>query len=492
LVSGRSGAVETKVTKAGEVTELTPEFPDHSHPHLQTDLQVFKPSRYNFIFELEDWEGSLLLYNSLTQAISRFPGHPLKGLLREVLEGSESPSRLPANFLGGLAEQGFLIPPEHDELSLLREKMRHRRLSISSYELIIAPTRDCNFRCSYCFEQHRPGKMDRQTVDSLKTFVANEVLPRASRLQVFWFGGEPLLAKDLVLEMQTFFHQSCRGRGVDYQSVFVTNGYLLQADIAAQLAATGTYLVWVTLDGTPEVHDQRRRLSGGQPTFARIYDNLRAAIDIFPEIYLRVGLDRDNQEALFPLVDLLDRDGLLSRVTLGPGVIYTHDQEFSYAPHCVTRWEYSRLLIELGEILVAKGVPLHPVFELKGFSLCGPLTSSMARIAVDPAGLVYKCIKDLGVAAQSVGRLHAGKVVYNERLQPWEDFDPTEAWECQECRYLPLCSNRCYYDCQAAGPGDQPWKCASIQDHLESFVKLAYRQQAASQAKRAISEEDFS
>lgn len=111
---------------------------------------------------------------------------------------------------------------------------------------------------------------------------------------------------------------------------------------------------------------------------------------------------------------------------------------------------------------------------------------------MDPAGLVYKCVKDLGVAAQSVGRLHAGKVVYNERLQPWVDFDPTEAWECQECRYLPLCSNRCHYDYLATGTGDQPGKCASIQDHLESFVKLAYRQQAATRAKRALPEEDFS
>jgi uncharacterized protein len=436
---------------------------------------LWKPSRYSFAFDLHDWEDSLLLFNSFTQAISRFPGHPLQGLLRKVLKGHESPKRLPPPLQQVLAQEGFLVPSDSDELQLLREKVHAKRFRGSSFGLIIAPTLECNFRCSYCFEHHRRARMDSQAVASLKDFVVHQVIPQTSRVHIFWFGGEPLLVPGLILDLQAFIQKRCQENGVKYQSVLVTNGYLLDRRVAAKLAGSGTHIAWITLDGPPEVHDRRRVLAGGSPTFARIYANLKDCVDIFRWINLRINLDRDNWGSFAALVDLLEKDGLLSRVVVSPVFIRARqDINQHYLPHCFGNRDFQKLLLAAGELLITKKLPFQAIFELIGLPECGAIGA--ARLVIGPRGLVYKCPEDLGKPARAVGVLQEGKLLYNEKIHRWLDFDPTAPEECQKCRYLPLClSKTCFYE--TITYPQRRWQClgAGIKENLEAFVKLDYQ-----------------
>src|SRR3979490_3029402 len=70
-------------------------------------------------------------------------------------------------------------------------------------ELIILPTERCNFRCTYCYEDFKLGKMSRKVVDAIKLLLAARVNDLHS-LQLSWFGGEPLLAKEIILEVNNF------------------------------------------------------------------------------------------------------------------------------------------------------------------------------------------------------------------------------------------------------------------------------------------------
>ena len=68
-------------------------------------------------------------------------------------------------------------------------------------ELTVCPTLACNFACPYCFQGHG------RTYESMSREVRDEVVSLAermldasgaSRLRVTWFGGEPLLAPDVI------------------------------------------------------------------------------------------------------------------------------------------------------------------------------------------------------------------------------------------------------------------------------------------------------
>lgn len=454
-------------------SELMSGFQNHSEAKADSEGAVWRPARYVFVYDLDDGDGSILLYNSLTQTLFRLPGHPLKQVVSAVLAGRELPSRLPENLRETLIKEGFLVPRAADELRDFREKIKSYRESPATFSLAIAPTLNCIFRCPYCYVRRRPTRMDRRVVESLKVFVAEEIIPKISDLTVFWYGGEPLLAKDLVLELQAFFQERCQEKGVAFRSGLLTNGYLLTSKLAAQMVKNGIELVSITLDGPPEIHDLRRILPGGRPTFAHIYENLKSVIDIFPAIDLRVNLDQDNWQNFPGLLDLLECDGLLSRVYVSPGSVRAHHgHNRAYARCCFNRWEGLRITIEAGKALVTRRAPYHSTFERRGLARCGALRQ--AWLGVDPEGLVYKCYEDLGEAGRAVGRLKEGKLYYFERYRRWQNFDPTAPAECQECRYLPVCvAKRCYNsDVNQENPA---WECSGIKDYLEPYVKLHYQ-----------------
>jgi uncharacterized protein len=70
----------------------------------------------------------------------------------------------------------------------------------SSMHHNLLPTEDCNFRCTYCYEDFAIGRMSRATIEAVKKLIESRV-PKLRALTIGWFGGEPLIAKDIVMEI---------------------------------------------------------------------------------------------------------------------------------------------------------------------------------------------------------------------------------------------------------------------------------------------------
>src|SRR5947209_19415198 len=63
--------------------------------------------------------------------------------------------------------------------------------------LILLPTEQCNFRCTYCYEDFSIGRMNPETIQGVKRLIDRR-LEGLGFLSVSWFGGEPLLACDII------------------------------------------------------------------------------------------------------------------------------------------------------------------------------------------------------------------------------------------------------------------------------------------------------
>ena len=70
---------------------------------------------------------------------------------------------------------------------------------VQGHPLTIAPTQDCNFQCVYCYEkdQLRHQVVDAGTRDKILEYVT-KLAPHIRRLNICWYGGEPLLAQDTI------------------------------------------------------------------------------------------------------------------------------------------------------------------------------------------------------------------------------------------------------------------------------------------------------
>jgi uncharacterized protein len=166
-------------------------------------------------------------------------------------------------------------------------------------ELILLPTEKCNFRCTYCYEDFELGKMSEETQRAIELFIDNR-MEGLELLKFSWFGGEPLVAKDVVLRLSRYAKQKCDEHGVKFQGGLTTNAYVLDQELARELISLNQDFFQITLDGWKEAHDVLRQRADGRGTFDVIWNNLLGlkALDLKFEVCVRVHVRRDNIENL--------------------------------------------------------------------------------------------------------------------------------------------------------------------------------------------------
>jgi uncharacterized protein len=151
----------------------------------------------------------------------------------------------------------------------------------------------------YCYEDFELGKMSEETQRAIELFVDRR-MKGLELLKFSWFGGEPLVAKEVVLRLSRYAKQKCDEHGVKFQGGFTTNAYLLDQALARELISLNQDFFQITLDGWKDAHDAVRRRADGRGTFDVIWQNLIGlrALDLKFEVCVRIHVRRDNIENL--------------------------------------------------------------------------------------------------------------------------------------------------------------------------------------------------
>ena len=150
-----------------------------------------------------------------------------------------------------------------------------RALDSQQWQLILLPTEQCNFRCTYCYESFKNRKMSAETVAAIKRLIAKR-LPELKSFNIQWFGGEPLLAISVIREIGQWVLDQLTP-DTDYVSSMTTNGALLNTACLEELTRLKIKYYQISLDGWRDGHDQTRLRKGGGATFDTIWHNLIAA-----------------------------------------------------------------------------------------------------------------------------------------------------------------------------------------------------------------------
>jgi uncharacterized protein len=173
-------------------------------------------------------------------------------------------------------------------------------LSDAALNLILLPTEKCNFRCTYCYEDFVVGRMQSETLLGIRHLLERRA-PQLSFLDIEWFGGEPMLASDIVEDISAH----CCALAEQYPSLsysagMTTNGYFLDETAARRLRKLGIRSYQISLDGPRECHNTTRILATGKGSFDTIWNNLRSlretGLDV--KILLRIHLTPQNAESM--------------------------------------------------------------------------------------------------------------------------------------------------------------------------------------------------
>ncbi|UYC11741.1 radical SAM protein [Xanthomonas sp. CFBP 8445] len=305
---------------------------------------------------------------------------------------------------------------------MLSEATIAEALSPRILSLILLPTEKCNFRCTYCYEDFAIGRMHPSVVSGIKALIANRA-PHLDRLNISWFGGEPLLARDVVLEIGQHANAVCAQHDVAFSAGFTTNGYLLEPALLQRFTELQHREFQITLDGDAEWHDRTRITASKGATFEKIWSNLIAyrALAARFSISLRLHLHQDNIESVRRLYASLRRELL-------------DDPRFSVYFHKVSNLSAGSTIGEkvlprdrypdaIAHITAATDLPskdARPISEehLDGY-ICYAAKPNSLMIRAN--GKIGKCTVALNDDRNDLGRLHADGTIdiENDKLRRW-------------------------------------------------------------------------
>ncbi|MCC2614091.1 anaerobic sulfatase maturase [Rhizobium petrolearium] len=332
----------------------------------------------------------------------------------------------------------------------------------------------CNLDCTYCYylekEALYPGERRfRMPPDILETFIRDYIASQSSigqkEIWFAWQGGEPtLLGLDYFRTIVALQRKHCPpGRTI--ANALQTNGTLLDEDWA-QFLGQERFLVGLSLDGPPHLHDHYRRDRRDLPSSARVLNawellnrhkvetnilcvvnkhNAACPLDVYR--YLReLGVDFIQ---FIPLVERVDPKGHLAPPP-HPG-----DEGNMVTPWSVTPEDYGRFLCsifdewvrhDVGKIFVQLFDLQLGVWMGQPASLCVFAETCGTGLALEHNGDLYAC--DHYVYPQyRLGNIKdtpiADLAALPQQLQFGLDKRSGLPGMCKECRWRFACHGGC-------------------------------------------------
>lgn len=372
-------------------------------------------------------------------------------LEKDVADAVAMGSPPSAAFADAFTKKGYWVEPaeEHQRYddAYARFKAGEAKEEIQLFFLL---SYACNFTCDYCYQSgYDPEQAVDRTAATDAFFAYVDKHFRGRRKYVTLFGGEPLLLGNVEHVAHIIWKLNERALGL----AIVTNGYTL-LDYLPLLKTAAVREVQVTLDGPPALHNRRRPLGGGLPTFDRIAEGIDALLAAGIPVNLRTVLDRENIGGLPELARIAKARGWVGHPKFKTQ--FGRNYELHYCQgnsgrlfDRLSMWqaivdlckrhpevlEYHRPALSISRYLFENGALPSGLFDS-----C-PATKS--EWAFDYTGRIYSCTATVGKEGEELGRFWPTETPLSAAAAEWASRNVTAIPECMTCALQLACGGGC-------------------------------------------------
>ncbi len=324
--------------------------------------------------------------------------------------------------------------------------------------VVMKGTRLCNLRCTYCnYWREGPNQVMRFPVlaRAIRDTLAS---PRTVNVEFVWHGGEPTLLPIAFYRKALWLQQRFRRPGQVIKNRIQTNATRIGDDWIA-FWRRYRFIVGVSLDGPPEVHDRRRLDRRGRSTAAQVQAGLARlqAAGLDPRLYIVIDdavIEAGPARVLDYLLEIgAQRVGLLNAVPA-----YTAPD----APPSGTYLPWPRYLAFLTELFRlwwprhVDRIVFRELADLAG-QLAGrpPLVCNFAGdcfgnvFTIEPTGEISACDRYLDDPDYLFGNLlhtRLGDVEASARMTEMRAANQVAVERSRACPWFAVCHGGCPHD----------------------------------------------
>lgn len=421
----------------------TPPFTRGCHGSNILFIFIMVASKYIVAKEIEA-TSEVLLYHTLSTTLISLPDT----LYQRFFLNSDFPES--DDVVKRLYELGFLIDDDFNESSII-EKLREVDAAENTQTVTIFSTNNCNARCYYCFEEGiQKNDMSQSTAEQIIKFICS-YFPN-TKLQIQWFGGEPLMAMDVI----SYITESLRQSGYQLSTHITTNGsYITQEiiDFFKQNYESTSFQITIDEIGVKYANIKRYVNIPREEAFDHVINACKLVLENNLYLSIRINfLPKKFEEAkliytqLYQTFEKNKSEYLriyMSPITLSEDCSGCSSNEVSSTQFLeLLQFQYQhntgRFTSEDGRVQLLQSFYLKPKS-----SFCG--ATRKYNLVITAEGKIYKCHRFVKYKGDKyvVGDIWKG---VDEGKEAYRDFSDTKIKDvqCRNCRALPICQEGCF------------------------------------------------
>ncbi len=422
----------------------------------------YKKSEFNIFVPDGD---KTIIFNSYSGSIGEFDNEHIKKYDSDAFTEEE---------IKLLVDKGIYVPASFDEKKAMLEDRTKQNTKKNEKFIRLWTTSACNARCFYCFEKGMKAvNMTKKTAKQLVKYISG-ALKEGDTVTFEWFGGEPLLNREIIDYIIKTLNPICEEKGCKTQSFFISNGSLIDEEIAEQMKNDwNTKSIQITIDGFKDDYNRIKDYYNPKRFhFEKVIKNIKLLSNKGIHVAIRMNYGTDNYDSLMALIEYLKEE--LSECVDVTYYLYPlwdsidHTYKDAFKSNAVADKKLIHLFDKLVDAKMATPRSLARLNYKKGQCKA----SNEASFAVFPDGKIGKCSESF---LQVIGDVWKG-IEDKDIFDIW--VDPKVSDECNECKMLPLCQG----GCKSSNFTSMP-KCSPFKDIIR-IGRAAWRNSSPPQTRK--------
>ena len=297
-------------------------------------------------------------------------------------------------------------------------------------------TENCNMDCSYCIRNKTPKDMPLEVLYK----ACDLAFSKGTRAGIVFFGGEPLLKKDLIYKAIDYCEAKSSETGIKFSCKMTTNGTLLDEEFLKRASKAGMK-IGLSFDGMGQ--DISRRFPDGSSTFGLLEEKAKLLLKYIPESMALLTLD--------PKACCLLSDSVKYLISLGfkdvsTVMAYGYRVNWTDEDIDVFRRELNKTADFLrDEFIAGRKYFVSPLMSkirecVRGRNPAEHCHLGVKQSSITPDGNIYPCTSFLNDEEYYMGNVFEG--LDKERLASIAAKSNTPE-TCRDCDLKTRCTNSC-------------------------------------------------